>query len=77
MVLKLYVVPEGPPSLSVRQALTMLEIPFELINVDYNQGEHMSAEYSKVWTHPSQPIPPNQHKRLCTYAALIAYFRRQ
>lgn len=48
MVLKLYVVPEGPPSLSVRQALTMLEIPFELINVDYNQGEHMTAEYAKV-----------------------------
>lgn len=50
MVLKLYAVSDGPPSLSVRQALTFLEIPFELINVDYGAGEHMTPEYAQVET---------------------------
>ncbi|XP_045767632.1 glutathione S-transferase 1-1-like isoform X1 [Maniola jurtina] len=55
MVLKLYGVSDGPPSISVRQALTLLEIPFELINVDYGQGEHMTAEYAKM--NPQKEIP--------------------
>ncbi|XP_023943781.1 glutathione S-transferase 1-1 [Bicyclus anynana] len=55
MVLKLYGVSDGPPSISVRQALTVLEIPFELINVDYGAGEHMTAEYAKM--NPQKEIP--------------------
>ncbi|XP_069357527.1 glutathione S-transferase 1-1 isoform X2 [Maniola hyperantus] len=55
MVLKLYGVSEGPPTISVRQALTTLEIPFELINVDFGQGEHMTAEFAKM--NPQKLIP--------------------
>ncbi|CAG9579933.1 unnamed protein product [Danaus chrysippus] len=55
MVLKLYAVSDGPPSLSVRQLLHQLEIPFELINVDYGKGEHMTADYAKM--NPQKEIP--------------------
>lgn len=55
MVLKLYAVSDGPPSLSVRQALTYLEIPFELISVDYGKGEHMTTEYALL--NPQKEIP--------------------
>lgn len=48
MVLKLYAVSDGPTSLSVRQLLHQLQIPFELISVDYNKGEHMTEDYAKV-----------------------------
>jgi hypothetical protein len=48
MVLKLYVVSDGPPSLSVRQALALLEIPFQQVDVDFGKGEHMTAEYALV-----------------------------
>lgn len=48
MTLKLYAVSDGPPSLSVRQLLAELQVPYELVNVIYNNGEHMTAEYAKV-----------------------------
>lgn len=48
MVMKLYAVSDGPPSLSVRQAFAKLMLPFELVNVDYGKGEHMTAEYALV-----------------------------
>lgn len=50
MVLKLYGVSDGPPSLSVRQALTHLQIPFELVSVDFGAGDHMTPEYALVNT---------------------------
>lgn len=46
--MKLYSVSDGPPSLAVRQALKFLNIPFELINVDFGAGDHMTDEYAKV-----------------------------
>lgn len=46
--MKLYSVSDGPPSLSVRQTLAKLKIPFDLINVDFGKGEHMTEEYAKV-----------------------------
>ncbi|XP_072929344.1 glutathione S-transferase 1-1 [Epargyreus clarus] len=55
MVLKLYAVSDGPPSLSVRQALAQLEIPFQLIPVDYGKGEHMTEEYALM--NPQKEIP--------------------
>ncbi|CAH2040329.1 unnamed protein product, partial [Iphiclides podalirius] len=55
MVMKLYAVSDGPPSLSVRQALAKLKIPFELVNVDYSKGEHMTAEYALM--NPQKEIP--------------------
>nr|AWX68896.1 glutathione S-transferase unclassified 1 [Heortia vitessoides] len=55
MVLKLYAVSDGPPSLSVRQALTHLDIPFELISVDFGAGDHMTPEYALM--NPQKEIP--------------------
>ncbi|XP_028026158.1 glutathione S-transferase 1-1 [Bombyx mandarina] len=55
MVLKLYAVSDGPPSLSVRQALVALEVPFELINVDFGAGEHMTSDYALM--NPQKEIP--------------------
>lgn len=55
MVLKLYVVSDGPPSLSVRQALALLEIPFQQIEVDFCKGEHMTEEYALM--NPQKEIP--------------------
>lgn len=46
--MKLYSVSDGPPSLSVRQTLAKLKIPYELINVDFGKGEHMTDDYAKV-----------------------------
>ncbi|CAG9787347.1 unnamed protein product [Diatraea saccharalis] len=55
MVLKLYAVSDGPPSLAVRQALAQLQIPFELISVDYGAGEHMTPQYALM--NPQKEIP--------------------
>lgn len=46
--MKLYAVSDGPPSLACRQALKALNLDFELIDVDYGKGEHMTEEYAKV-----------------------------
>lgn len=46
--MKLYGVSDGPPSLAVRMAFKALNIPFELKNVDFIAGEHMTDEYAKV-----------------------------
>nr|WGO51748.1 glutathione S-transferase unclassified 1 [Ectropis grisescens] len=55
MVLKLYAVSDGPPSLAVRQTLAALDVPFELINVDFGKGDHMTEEYAKM--NPQKEIP--------------------
>ncbi|XP_045496277.1 glutathione S-transferase 1 isoform X2 [Colias croceus] len=55
MVLKLYAVSDGPPSLSVRQALAALDIPFELKDTNFGAGEHMAEEYAKM--NPQKEIP--------------------
>ena len=46
--MKLYSVSDGPPSLACRQALKALNIDYELIDVDFGKGEHMTEEYAKV-----------------------------
>lgn len=48
MVLKLYYLEDGPPSLSCRQTLEALEVPFEIVNVSFYHGEHMTEEFGKV-----------------------------
>ncbi|XP_077297646.1 glutathione S-transferase 1-like [Arctopsyche grandis] len=53
--MKLYSVSDGPPSLAVRQALQFLNIPFELINVDFGAGDHMTDEYAQK--NPQKEIP--------------------
>lgn len=46
--MKLYAVSDGPPSLACRMVLKALKIPFELVNVNFNIGEHLTEEYAKV-----------------------------
>lgn len=48
--MKLYSVSDGPPSLAVRMTLKALNIPFELVDVIFNNGEHLTEEYAKVST---------------------------
>ncbi|KAB0800299.1 hypothetical protein PPYR_06039 [Photinus pyralis] len=55
MPLKLYAVSDGPPSLAVRMALKYLNINYELINVDFCKGEHLTDEYGKK--NPQKEIP--------------------
>lgn len=47
--MKLYAVSDGPPSLAVRMALKALDVPFELIGVNFNAGEHLTDDYAKVY----------------------------
>ncbi|XP_055699212.1 glutathione S-transferase 1-1 [Phlebotomus papatasi] len=53
--MKLYGVSDGPPSLAVRMALKALDIPFELVNVDYCAGEHLTEKYAEI--NPQKEIP--------------------
>lgn len=46
--MKLYAVSDGPPSLACRMVLKALKVPFELVNVNYNIGEHLTEAYAKV-----------------------------
>lgn len=46
--MKLHHVIDGPPSLACRMTLKALNIPHELIDVNYNVGEHLTDEYAKV-----------------------------
>ncbi|KAK0094400.1 hypothetical protein PV326_011034 [Microctonus aethiopoides] len=53
--MKLYSVSDGPPSLACRLALKVLNLDYELINVDFGKGEHMTDEYEKL--NPQKEIP--------------------
>lgn len=55
MVLKLYSVSDGPPSLAVRMALGYLGVEFELVDVDFGAGQHMTDDYAKK--NPQKEIP--------------------
>ncbi|XP_011197016.1 uncharacterized protein Gst1_1 isoform X1 [Zeugodacus cucurbitae] len=55
MTMKLYAVSDGPPSLSVRMVLKALNIPYELVNIDFIAGEHMTEDYAKM--NPQKEIP--------------------
>lgn len=46
--MKLYSVCDGPPSLGCRMTLKHLNIPYELVEVNYNAGEMFSDWYAKV-----------------------------
>ncbi|KAK6616999.1 hypothetical protein RUM44_005356 [Polyplax serrata] len=55
MVLKLYSVSDGPPSLAVRMALKYLGIDYQLIEVDFVAGFHMTDAYAEM--NPQKEIP--------------------
>lgn len=48
MVLTLYSVSDGPPSLAVRMALKLLNLDYKLVEVDFASGEHLKEDYAKV-----------------------------
>lgn len=48
MGIKLYGVTDSPPTLAVRMALKYLGQDYEYINIDYGNGEQVSAEFRKV-----------------------------
>lgn len=48
MPITLYSVSDGPPSLAVRQCLKILNVEYNLVNIDFGLGEHMTEEYAKV-----------------------------
>lgn len=54
--MKLYAVSDGPPSLACRMVLKALNIPFDLVNVNYNVGEHLTEEYAKVRDRPFEIV---------------------
>lgn len=47
-IMKLYSVSDGPPSLSCRMVLKALDVPFDLVPVNFNTGEHLTENYHKV-----------------------------
>ncbi|XP_063703029.1 glutathione S-transferase 1-like [Culicoides brevitarsis] len=53
--MKLYAVCDGPPSFAVRMLLKKLKLEYELIDVDYCAGEHMTDDYAKM--NPQKEIP--------------------
>lgn len=48
MVITLHAVSDGPPSLAVRMGLKLMNIDYKLVNVSFNDGEHLTDEYAKV-----------------------------
>lgn len=59
--MKLYSVSDGPPSLACQQLLRALNIKYELINVDFGKGEHMTKEYEKVSSKKGKNSVLNKH----------------
>ncbi|XP_034948701.1 glutathione S-transferase 1 [Chelonus insularis] len=53
--MKLYAVSDGPPSLACRMALKALNLKYQLVDVDFCKGEHMTAEYEQL--NPQKEIP--------------------
>ncbi|KYM93298.1 Glutathione S-transferase 1 [Atta colombica] len=53
--MKLYSVSDGPPSLACQQLLKALDIKYELVNVNFGKGDHMTEEYEKL--NPQKEIP--------------------
>lgn len=50
MTVKLYKSDVSPPSRAVMMICDILDIPFELIDVNLPTKEHLSPEYMKVYT---------------------------
>lgn len=48
MPLTLYSVSDGPPSAACRMLLKHLNVDYNLIEVDFANGDHMTKEYAEV-----------------------------
>jgi len=73
MVLKIYGVSDGPPSLSVRMTLKALDIPFELVPVDFNKGEHLTEAYAKLNPQKEIPVMDDDGFLLSEHIAIMQY----
>ena len=71
--MKLYSVSDGPPSLAVRMAFKQLNIPFELVNVDFGLGEHMTEEYAKMNPQKEIPVLDDDGFLLSEHIAIMQY----
>ncbi|XP_063243439.1 glutathione S-transferase 1 [Bacillus rossius redtenbacheri] len=53
--LKLYSVSDSPPTLAVRMLLAALDLPHELVDVDFAAGEHLTESYAQI--NPQKEVP--------------------
>ncbi|CAH1635569.1 unnamed protein product [Spodoptera littoralis] len=73
MVLKLYYLEDGPPSLSCRQTLEALGVPFEIVNVSFYHGEHMTEEFAKKNPQKELPVLEDDGFFLSESVAMMQY----
>ncbi|CAB3369874.1 Hypothetical predicted protein [Cloeon dipterum] len=55
MPVKLYSVSDSPPSMAVKMTLVALNVPHEVINIDFMKGEHRTDEYAQK--NPQKEVP--------------------
>ncbi|KAJ8718908.1 hypothetical protein PYW07_016464 [Mythimna separata] len=73
MVLKLYYLEDGPPSLTCRQVLEALQVPYEKVDVSFYHGEHMTDEYAKMNPQKEIPVLEDDGFFLSESVAIIQY----
>ncbi|XP_071440215.1 glutathione S-transferase 1-like isoform X3 [Hetaerina americana] len=55
MPMRLYSVSDSPPTLAVRMSLEALGVEYQLVDVDFINGEHLTEEYGKK--NPQKEVP--------------------
>nr|UUV68092.1 glutathione S-transferase [Dendroctonus rhizophagus] len=73
MPLKFYSTVASPPSLAVQQCLTYLDIPFELEDLLYTSGRHMSEEFAKINPQKELPVIDDNGFQLSESNAILQY----
>jgi len=73
LAMKLYSVADGPPSLACRMTLKHLKVPFELVDVNFNVGEHLTADYAKLNPQREIPVLDDNGFLLSEHIAIIQY----
>lgn len=71
--MKLYSVEDGPPSLSCRMTFKYLNIPFELVDVNYNVGAHLTEDYAKLNPQKEIPVLDDDGFLLSEHIAIMQY----
>ena len=71
--MKLYGFSNGPASLACRQALKALNIQYELINLDYGKGEHLTDEYAQLNPQNEAPVLVDDDVIMGESVAILQY----
>ncbi|CRL06414.1 CLUMA_CG019465, isoform A [Clunio marinus] len=71
--MKLYSVCDGPPSTACRMTLKHLKIPFELVEVNFNVGEHLTEDYGKLNPQHEIPVLDDNGFVLSEHIAIMQY----